>query len=625
MGEKHVCTLLAALSLALVAPAATLIRSPYLQNVGPGRASILWTTLERGQGAVACSSSANATTVVRAPAPSREFNGAVTGIGFTYHQYQADLTGLSANLVYRCGVTVDGVSLDLPQGVELSFSTSGPGPLGFLVFGDSGTGSEVQRLLAVRMEHEKASLVLHTGDIVYPNGGYAEQQAFYFDAYRRLMARMPFFPSLGNHDYETQNGAPYFAAHSLPTETVPPNARGRYYSFDWGNVHFVSLDTNPPTAGSPKALDEMLDWLENDLANSRAFWRIVYFHNPPFASGHHENSPGSVMVRSRIVPILDRYNVPLVFSGHEHSYQRTFPMRGGEPAYSGSGTVYITTGGGGAALYPVPPRPAIAFSQSEHHFIRVDVEGSQLRLTALNATGRVVDQYTLAPPPQLPTGAIVNSASFAPDLAPGSLITIFGHHLADEGLVAPFPLPTSLADVTVEINGRPLPLLYLSATQINTQLPFDLQGPVTLRINTRNGTSDAPVTISGAAPAIFFVSYDGELAPLIMHADGTLISAGSPAAPGERISIDLTGLGQVNGTIAAGQRTPDNPPLAVRVPVEVQIGGATVTALVARLLPGVAGVYRVEVELPHTLTPGRHVVRVLAGNEGSNTAMLNIR
>ena len=625
MGEKHVRRLLAALSLALTAPAATLIRSPYLQNVGPDRASILWTTLDGGQGAVECSSSANATTTVRAPAPSREFSAAVTGIGFTYHQFQADLTGLSANAVYRCGVTVDGVSLDLPQGAELSFRTSGPGPVNFLVFGDSGTGSEVQRLLAARMEQEKASLVLHTGDIVYPNGGYAEQQAFYFDIYRRLMARMPFFPSLGNHDYETQNGAPYFAAHFLPTETVPPNARGRYYSFNWGGVHFISLDTNSPTAGSPDALDEMLAWLENDLANSRAFWRIVYFHHPPFASGHHENSPGSVIVRDRIAPILDRHNVSLVFSGHEHSYQRTFPMRGGEPAYSGPGTVYITTGGGGAALYPVPPRPAIAFSQSEHHFVRAVVEGSQLRLTALNAAGRVIDQYTLAPPPELSAGAIVNAASFTPDLASGSLIAIFGHHLAAEDLAAPFPLPTSLADVAVEINDRPLPLLYVSATQINAQLPFDVQGAGTLRISTRNGTANAPVTINGVAPAIFLISLGGELTPLILHADGTMVSAWSPAASGERISIDLTGLGQVNGTIAAGQYAPYDPPLSVRVPVEVQIGDATVTPLSARLLPGATGVYRIEVELPHTLTRGPQAVRVLAGKAASNTAMLNIR
>jgi acid phosphatase type 7 len=624
MRKKLVWGLLAVCSLTLIAPAATLVRMPYIQTLRPGRASILWTTLELAQGAVECSTNANAPAAARVPAARREFNATVTGIGFTYHQYQADLTGLGPNIDYLCRITMDGAGLDLPQGAELSFRTSGPGPVSFLVFGDSGTGSEEQRLLAGRMEQEKASLTLHTGDIVYPNGGYSEQQAFYFDIYWRLMARMPFFPSLGNHDYETHNGEPYFAAHFLPTETVPPNARGRYYSFDWGGAHFISLDTNPPTAGSPSALDEMLAWLESDLANSRAFWRIAYFHQPPFASGHHENSPGQIMARSRIAPILDRYNVSLVFNGHEHSYQRTFPMRGGEPAYSGPGTVYITTGGGGAALYPVPPRPAIAFSQSEHHFVRAVVEGSQLRLTALNAAGRVIDQYTLAPPPELSAGAIVNAASFTPDLASGSLIAIFGHYLAAEDLAAPFPLPTSLADVTVQINDRPLPLLYVSATQINAQLPFDLQGAGTLRISTRNGTANVPVTINGVAPAIFLISLGGELTPLILHSDGTMVSAWSPAASGERISIDLTGLGQVNGTIAAGQYAPYDLPLSVRVPVEVQIGDATVTPLSARLLPGAAGVYRIEVELPHT-PRGPQAVRVLAGKAASNTATLNIR
>jgi len=620
----RVAALATAVAAATASWAATLVRKPYVQNVRGDRAAILWTTLETGQGAVECSADPN--TRIQATAVSREFKAAETGIGFVYYQHQADLSGLRPGVEYRCRVKADGQELFLPENAELTFRTAGPGPSAFLVFGDSGTGSQEQQRLARRMEEESASLAMHTGDIAYPDGSYAEQQAFYFDVYWRLMLRMPFFPSPGNHDFHTRAGEPYLAAHSLPTENVPAADHGRYYSFDWGNVHFVSLDTTISLGAAAAGMGEMLKWLESDLGRSRAFWRVVYFHHAPYASGPHETDPAGKMVREHIAPILDRHGVPLVFNGHEHSYQRTHPLRAGQPVQPGSGTVYVTTGGGGAALYPVFPRPAVAFGQPAHHFVRAEVDGSRMTVRALAADRREIDRFTLSPPPRLADEAAVNAASFTPALAPGGLVAIFGQHLASEEIAsATTPFPVTLDGVSVELNGRPLPLLYVSGSQINTQLPFDVQGTATLRVITRNGAASALVTVDEVAPAIFSAPLDGGLIPVILHGNGTFVTAQAPAAAGERVSVHVTGLGQVNGFISEGRAAPGDPSLSVRVPIEVEIGADVRAPAVAGLLPGSVGVYRVEFAIPANVSGGSHPLRIRVGAAASNTAMLTIR
>jgi len=613
-----------AVALAPATGAATLVRKPYVQNVRNDSAAILWTTLETGEGAVECFSGANSS--VSAISRIREFQPAETGIGFVYYQHHADLSGLSSGAEYRCHVRMDGRELILPEDAKLIFRTAGPGPYTFLVFGDSGTGSQEQQQVSRRMAEQGAALFLHTGDIVYPAGGFADQQAFYFDAYWRLMLRAPFFPCPGNHDYDTRNAEPYLAGHSVPTADAPPTDRGRYYSFDWGNVHFISLDSNHSLTSAASGTGEMLKWLERDLSKTRAFWRVVYFHHPAFAGGPKESDPLARLVRDYIAPILDRYDVPLVFNGHEHSYQRSHPIHGAQPVESGPGVVYITTGGGGAPLYPVLSRSTVAFGQSAHHFVRAEVDGSRMTLRAIRADGREIDRFTLSPFPRIPDNAVVNAASFTSDLAPGGLVAIFGRYLASEELAAASTsLPTTLGGVSAELNGRPLPLLYVSGSQINAQIPFDIQGPATLRVATQNGTAYASVVVGEVAPAIFTAPIDGGLSPVVFHANGSRVSAKSPAFAGEQVIIHLTGLGQVDGSILAGEATPIDPPLSVRVPVEVQIGRTVLTPLSARLLPGSVGLYGVVVQIPSDVPGGTHELRIRMREVGSNSATLTVR
>ncbi len=301
------------------------------------------------------------------------------------------------------------------------------------------------------------------------------------------------------------------------------------------------------------------------------------------------------------MPILDRYEANLVFNGHEHSYQRTWPLRNGEVVEADSGTVYITTGGGGSFVYPVRPSYILAYGESTNHFVRVDVEGYRMTLHAVRADGKEIDRFTLAPPPLLSYGAVVNAASFTPTLAPGGLVSIFGWHLAsEESRPSNLPLPTGLSGASVTLNGRPVPLVYVSGTQINAQLPYDVQGYATLVVATPNGTAVVPVTVSEVAPAIF---YTAGVQPAVVHANGALVSAAAPGETGEWITVYLTGLGRLNGEIAAGQAAPSSPPLTANGPVEVRLGGRTILPSFAGLTPGFAGA--LSGESPDTGGPGQ--------------------
>jgi len=206
------------------------------------------------------------------------------------------------------------------------------------------------------------------------------------------------------------------------------------------------------------------------------------------------------------------------------------------------------------------------------------------------------------------------------------LISIFGQHLAAEEMpAAALPLPTQLNGVKVSLEGRALPLLYVSPFQINAQLPFDAAGVATLRVETPNGSSEASITISEAAPAIFTAFTASGQLPAVLHANGRLVSPSAPAEAGEFVSVYMTGLGQVLGNILAGQPAPSSPPLQTRLAVQVQLGGILITPSYAGLAPGFAGLYQVNLQVPFDTQDGNHSLRILAGGAVSNSVSMTVR
>jgi len=370
------------------------LRGPYLQHTTPTGLTIVWTASTPLTGTVRYSTDLSYGDVVTAS--SRVADVAASPPYDHYVVYTAEIGGLSPDTMYHYRIYSGGNAL-LPT-EDLTFRTapdpSTTGPFSFLVVGDSGTGSSAQKGLRDRMMEQPADLILHVGDIAYSSGTYDQFETYVFSVYQPLFARLPFFPTPGNHDYRTDHAAPYIDMFNLPDNAWRAADRERYYSFDWANVHFVALDTEDPLAQvSDAASDDMADWLAADLAATDRFWKVAYLHKPPYSAGAHG---GNSAVRQRIVPLLEQYGVSVVFAGHEHNYERTYPIRGGQVStVADGGVVYVITGGGGAALRAVGSGWWTAYATSTHEFSRVDVNGCELRLRAIGLAGETLDDYTL--------------------------------------------------------------------------------------------------------------------------------------------------------------------------------------------------------------------------------------
>jgi uncharacterized protein (TIGR03437 family) len=510
---------------------ASLVRQPYLQSMSDGSTFVVWATEGGGTGEVRFSEDPRL--LRRSSQLARELTPADTELDRSYFRHAVKLEGLRPDTDYYYRVFLDGQPLmgEEPQ----RFRTPGERPFTFLALGDSGSGSSEQKQLAALMNQEPAELVLHLGDLAYPRGAFAEYHSHYFDVYRDLMKRVPFHPCPGNHGYMTREAFPYLTVHELPqVDAAPAAEKGRYYSFDWANVHFVSLDTNTPLVRASRGNSPMLRWLDEDLAAADKFWKIVYFHHPPYAGGPNETDPLSIMARELIVPILERHNVQLVLNGHEHSYQRTAPIRNGKEASAAEGITYITGGGGGVHLYEVYPHPLVKFGRSVHCYLRVDVTDAKLRVRAVGTSGDVIDEVTLTPPPV--AHSAVNAVTGDPRLAAGALASVYGRQLAPYARGGSAPFSERFGGLAAEVNGHPAKLLYVSPGQVNVQLPYGIGAGSTLTLKTAGGETSLPLSLGEAAPGILAVARE----------DGVAVSQDEPARAGAALMVYAAGLGEAD-------------------------------------------------------------------------------
>ena len=423
-----------------------------MQRVRRTGATVCWASVEPGVASLQIKGPDGSGRTI--PAFSVQFPAGQMGAINGFQRHWARVENLEPGTEYSYAILMDGRDVS-PTG-ELRFRTEGQQSFTFLAIGDSGTGSEEQLRLAATFQRDPAAMVIHTGDLAYPTGTFEAYDRNYFDVYQEAMRRVPFFPVPGNHDYYEFAAEPYRALHDLPRVNAVEADHGRYYSFDWGDVHFVALDSNTPLEEAVAGRGRMLQWLEEDLAATDKFWRVAIFHHPPYANGPNYEDAYTEMARHHIVPILERFHVPLIFSGHEHSYQRSVPVRGGQA--SPEGAVYLTTGGGGAALYPVYDSPLTAAGASVFHYMRAEVSGRRMKLTAIDIDGRAFDSFTVEPKPVI-KGEVVNAASGTTALGRGALASIYGWQFTPE------ILSTGGGDVRVLAGGMPAPVLAVSPGQ----------------------------------------------------------------------------------------------------------------------------------------------------------------
>jgi acid phosphatase type 7 len=343
-------------------------RDPYVQNVSASSAVIAWVSKEPGVGIVEYGET---------PWLGREgVDDRVT------RRHAVALSGLNPGSRYLYRVKEAGGESEIarfrtaPEGEDSRFA--------FAVIGDSGRGRKGQLVVAALLERFEPDLILHTGDIVYPSGEERHYNRRFFVPYGRLLKEVPIFPVLGNHDLERGNGAAYLNNFHLPRND--PRGTRRYYSFDWGNAHFVALNSELYHGDHSYRPEEQKAWLERDLKETRQLWKIVYFHRPIYSSSKHGSDE---RIREDLEPVLMRHGVDLVFSGHDHVYERTVPI---------CGVVYVVSGGGGKGLYPAGSSEWTAFSKSVYHAVLVRVDDEHLCLEAVEPDGAVLDRLDLDRP-----------------------------------------------------------------------------------------------------------------------------------------------------------------------------------------------------------------------------------
>lgn len=290
------------------------------------------------------------------------------------HAETTVFTGLKPATVYE--YTVPG-----HDDLKGTFKTPPPAgqPFEFVVYGDTRTRHDVHRkVIQAVLQYAHPDFVLHTGDLVADGADPALWPTF-FDIERDLLRQTAFFPSLGNHERNARN---YYDLLQVPGD----------YSFNWGNAHFSVLDTDINSLGSSDAArqeswKQQTAWLEDDLRkNQRADFRIVFGHHPPMTAV--SNRQGANPHMTALIPMFEQYHVNAAFFGHDHNYQH----------YLKDGIHYVITGGGGAPLYDVdkPPVDIVQKVVRTENFVRVQVEGRTMRVTALAPDGAKLDSFEVA-------------------------------------------------------------------------------------------------------------------------------------------------------------------------------------------------------------------------------------
>ena len=333
-------------------------------------------------------------------------------------------------------------------------------PVRIWVLGDTGTGSNEAKAVRdayFRKTGERdTSLILHLGDLAYPDGSDADLQAKFFPVYQTLLRQTFFWPSLGNGDTgllaNPPEDLPYFHVFSLPTQGEAggiPSKTNRYYSFDYANIHFISLDTMTSDRSPDGA---MARWLVQDMKAAQQGWIIAYAHHAPYSKGSHDSDRSyeteMVEFRESILPILEAGGVDLVLAGHSHNYERSMLMDGhygssnsltkamildgGDGKCKGDGyylkpsrgqaphegAVYIVAGTGGSARSGTLDHPSMIVSHKRLGSLILEITGNRLKAEFLGVKAPddqvVLDHFTLIkgqlrlePPKVLSNGDLV--------------------------------------------------------------------------------------------------------------------------------------------------------------------------------------------------------------------------
>jgi predicted phosphodiesterase len=275
------------------------------------------------------------------------------------------------------GVIAAFLSCGSSSGTENSSGTEGafPGYLtgGIAVYGDSRSGHADHRQIVEGIKSVQPVAVFHTGDLVSNGSNQGDWETFQ-DITGELFPPVPFYPAVGNHENPNNSSTLYFDQFTLP-------GNERWYSVDVDGIRFIVLDTVTSIA-SPAS--EQYQWLEYQLQSVSA-------DSTPYSTGNHKADEKGL--RQSIVPLFESHNVDVVFTGHDHNYERS----------EVNGITYVVTGGGGAPLRDQDPAKVGSYNTSllyvkAHHFCIIYRNGGRVMVDVWSKDVELIDQFEISVP-----------------------------------------------------------------------------------------------------------------------------------------------------------------------------------------------------------------------------------
>jgi hypothetical protein len=393
--------------------AATFTRSVFLQNVTPSSIDFRWATDTSESLIVKYGTSTSY--------GSQVTSDTVSGAGGNNNH--AKITGLPANTRYYYQVTTASGAALTPAGDQTYTFKTAPTvgsttPFSFAIWGDSGVNNSNQDAVSNQVTAYKPDLAIIAGDIAYPyTTAFDNNNTKYFNHYKTSMRFAPYYVSCGNHESSCST---VMSDHTLPQNG---NAAGAStYSFDYGNVHFVSLNSNGSyayNASSPTSSDPQIRWAYNDIKNSNQTWKVVYWHHNAWSSGSHSDLSEII---NNLAKMSEDAGADFGIWGHSHVYERFSQF---------NGTYFYTIGNGGnvdplgscgqhtngpkclaGSGYASPTVSGTTLSKSG--FLWMQVNGNQMTANYVGTSGKVEDKITVTAKTGGPTNPPITNTPTQP-------------------------------------------------------------------------------------------------------------------------------------------------------------------------------------------------------------------
>lgn len=335
---------------------------PYLSQVTENSIVISWQTSVPAPSVIEYGETATCELTIKDDGMTRSHSIKITGLkpSREYH-YRIPSKGQTEQYQFRTAVK---------SGEDFSFA----------VYGDTRPNDENHVNVLKQILKTHPLFIINTGDLTD-----GDKDTDWYDYFSAICDKtntgetIPIYSTLGNHEGEEHgNDSLYYKYLSLPVNSLDRSEA--YYSFNIGDAHFVAL--NSYLSFDPNS--PQYKWFAEDLRNSSHYkWKIIFIHEPFYSSGKH----GSNIHQRRVLcPLFEKGGVALVFTGHNHCYERTESIKG---------VTYIVTGGGGAPLYDATKTEWMAKIDKSHHFCKVRIAGNKCEVTMIRSDGTIGDRLIL--------------------------------------------------------------------------------------------------------------------------------------------------------------------------------------------------------------------------------------